>query len=164
MNISVVIPAHNAGPWIEDCLRSVAWCDEIVVVDSFSTDRTLEICRRYTDRVFQRAWAGYREQKAFAHSKATKDWVILIDSDERVPPELRAEIERDGRARRDRLTVREGLPDAAVHERELTAALMHDARVLGRDSGAAQPNVAVRSAADGDRLLAETRDHLPPGC
>ena len=92
--ISAIIVCFNEEDNIEDCLQSVTWCDEIVVVDSFSTDRTVEICRRYTDHVFQRAWAGYRDQKAFAHSKATKDWVILVDSDERVPPELRAEIER----------------------------------------------------------------------
>jgi glycosyltransferase involved in cell wall biosynthesis len=74
------------------CLDSLRWCDEIVVVDSFSTDGTVEICRRYTDRVMQKAWAGYRDQKAFAHSQATKDWVLLVDSDERVTPELRDEI------------------------------------------------------------------------
>ncbi len=91
--ISAIIVCFNEEDNIDDCLQSVTWCDEIVVVDSFSTDRTVEICRRYTDRVFQRAWAGYRDQKAFAHSKATKEWVILVDSDERVPPELRAEIQ-----------------------------------------------------------------------
>jgi glycosyltransferase involved in cell wall biosynthesis len=63
-----------------------------VIVDSFSTDRTAEICRRYTERFIQREWAGYRDQKAFAHSQAIKDWVLLVDSDERVTPELRDEI------------------------------------------------------------------------
>ena len=85
---------HNIGP----CLESLKWCDEIVVVDSFSTDRTVEICRRFTDRVIQRTWAGYRDQKAFAHSQATREWVFLVDADEQVPPELREEI-RDALSR-----------------------------------------------------------------
>jgi glycosyltransferase involved in cell wall biosynthesis len=87
------VVCFNEEKNIGECLESLRWCDEIVVVDAFSTDRTLEICRRYTDRVIQRAWAGYRDQKAFAHSQATKDWVILVDSDERVTPELRSEID-----------------------------------------------------------------------
>ena len=98
--ISAIVVCFNEEKNIGECLESLRWCDEIVVVDAFSTDRTLEICRRYTDRVIQRAWAGYRDQKAFAHSQATKDWVILVDSDERVTPELRSEIDdalaRDG--------------------------------------------------------------------
>jgi len=77
---------------IESCLESVRWCDEIVVVDAFSTDRTVEICRRYTDRVIQRQWRGYRDQKVFAHAQTTKEWVLVVDSDERVSPELREEI------------------------------------------------------------------------
>lgn len=91
--VSAIVVCFNEEDRIEACLESLTWCDEIVVVDSFSTDRTVDICRRYTDRVIQRPWAGYREQKAFAHSKATKDWVLLVDSDERVTPELRAEIQ-----------------------------------------------------------------------
>ncbi|MGH7817814.1 MAG: glycosyltransferase family 2 protein, partial [Candidatus Binatia bacterium] len=75
-----------------DCLESLGWCDEIVVVDSFSSDRTPEICRRYADRFVQRQWTGYRDQKAYAHSLATKDWVLLVDADERVSAELRQEM------------------------------------------------------------------------
>ncbi|TAK03509.1 glycosyltransferase family 2 protein, partial [bacterium] len=91
--ISAIVVCFNEEDNIGRCLQSLTWCDEIVVVDSFSTDRTVEICRQYTDRIIQRAWAGYRDQKAFAHSQATKDWVILVDADERVPPELRDEIQ-----------------------------------------------------------------------
>ena len=57
-----------------------------------STDKTVEICREYTDRVIQRPWAGYRNQKAFAHSQATQEWAMLVDADERVTNELRDEI------------------------------------------------------------------------
>jgi glycosyltransferase involved in cell wall biosynthesis len=90
--VSAIVVCFNEEENIGECLRALSWCDEIVVVDSFSTDRTVEICRRHTDRVIQRAWAGYRDQKAFAHSQATKDWVLLVDADERVTPELRQEI------------------------------------------------------------------------
>jgi glycosyltransferase involved in cell wall biosynthesis len=90
--ISAIVVCFNEEDRIEDCLKSLRWCDEIVVIDSFSTDRTAEICRSYTDRFIQRQWTGYREQKAFAHSQASMDWVLLVDSDERVPPELRDEI------------------------------------------------------------------------
>jgi glycosyltransferase involved in cell wall biosynthesis len=90
--VSAIVVCFNEENNIGACLASLRWCDEIVVVDSFSTDRTVEICRQYTDRIIERKWAGYRDQKAFAHSQATKDWVLLVDSDERVTPELRDEI------------------------------------------------------------------------
>jgi glycosyltransferase involved in cell wall biosynthesis len=92
--VSAIVVCFNEEENIRPCLESLRWCDEIVVVDSFSTDRTVEIVRQYTDRIIQRPWAGYREQKAFAHSQATKDWVLLVDSDERVTPELRDEIQQ----------------------------------------------------------------------
>jgi glycosyltransferase involved in cell wall biosynthesis len=94
-SISAIVVCYNEQERIEACLESLRWCDEIVVVDSFSTDRTPEICQRYTDHFLQRAWSGYRDQKAFAHSQASKDWVLLVDADERVTPELRAEIEAE---------------------------------------------------------------------
>lgn len=91
--ISAIVVCFNEEDNIGRCLESLKWCDEIVVVDSFSTDRTAEICRQFTDRVIQRRWTGYRDQKAFAHSQATKEWVFLVDSDEQVPQELREEIQ-----------------------------------------------------------------------
>lgn len=90
--VSAIVVCFNEEKNIGACLDGLRWCDEIVVVDSFSTDRTVEICRQYTERILQRNWTGYRDQKAFAHSQATSDWVLLIDSDERVTPELRDEI------------------------------------------------------------------------
>ncbi|HTN71022.1 MAG TPA: glycosyltransferase family 2 protein [Methylomirabilota bacterium] len=90
--ISAIVVCFNEERNIGPCLESLRWCDEIVVVDAFSTDGTVEICRRYTDRVIQREWAGYRDQKAFAHSQATKEWVLLVDADERVTAELKDEI------------------------------------------------------------------------
>jgi glycosyltransferase involved in cell wall biosynthesis len=98
--VSAIVVCFNEEKNIRRCLESLRWCDEIVVVDSFSTDGTVEICKQFTERVVQRPWVGYRDQKSFAHSLATKDWVILVDSDERVPPELQSEIreavEKDG--------------------------------------------------------------------
>ncbi len=91
--VSAIVVCFNEEDNIGPCLESLKWCDEIVVVDSFSTDRTVEICRGYTERVIQRAWRGYRDQKAFAHSQATKEWVFMVDADERVPPDLKDEIQ-----------------------------------------------------------------------
>lgn len=90
--VSAIVVCFNEEDRIEDCLKSLLWCDEIVVVDAFSTDRTPQICQSYPVRFVQRPWAGYREQKAYAHSLATMDWVLLVDSDERVTAELKKEI------------------------------------------------------------------------
>jgi len=82
-------------------LESVKWCDEIVIVDSFSRDRTLEICRQYTDRIFQRPWPGFIAQKTFGLEQTRFPWVLNLDADERVSPELRDQIKqvlRDPRA------------------------------------------------------------------
>ncbi|MBN1919189.1 MAG: glycosyltransferase family 2 protein [Verrucomicrobia bacterium] len=93
--ISAFVACQNEERNIEACLRSVAWCNEIVVVDSFSTDRTVEIARRYTDKVFSRQWDGYRNQKNFGFEQTTNEWALLIDSDERVSAELLAAIRRE---------------------------------------------------------------------
>jgi glycosyltransferase involved in cell wall biosynthesis len=90
--VSCCIICFNEEANIRRCLESVKWCDEIIVVDSFSTDRTVNICREYTDRVLQRPWPGYVEQKRFVLSQATHEWVLNVDADEEVSPELRDEI------------------------------------------------------------------------
>ena len=91
-SISAIIVCFNEEDRIEECLKSLKWCDEIVMVDSYSTDGTPEIGRRYTQKFFQREWGGYRDQKAYAHSLATMEWVLLVDADERVTEDLRREI------------------------------------------------------------------------
>lgn len=91
--VSATIICFNEEATIREALESVKWCDEIVVVDSFSTDRTVEICREYTDRIFQRAWPGFVEQKAFALEQARMPWLLNLDADERVSPALRTEIQ-----------------------------------------------------------------------
>jgi glycosyltransferase involved in cell wall biosynthesis len=90
--LSVAIIAGNEEKKIGDCLESVKWADEIIVVDSESSDRTVEIAKRYTDKVFIRKWKGYAPQKQFAIDQATCDWILSLDADERVSPELKDEI------------------------------------------------------------------------
>lgn len=90
--LSVIIITKNEAHNIEDCLKSVAFADEIIVFDSGSTDSTVDICRRYTDKVFITDWPGYGAQKQRALEAATGEWVLSIDADERVTPPLKDEI------------------------------------------------------------------------
>ena len=92
--VSVVIVTKDEETNIEDALRSAAGAQEIVVVDSFSSDSTVGICRRYTDKVFQHTWTGYARQKQMAVDHAQGPWVLILDADERITPELRDEIAR----------------------------------------------------------------------
>ena len=91
--VSIVIISLNAAAKIAACLESVVFADEIVVVDSGSTDATLEIVRARGAKVLHQAWLGFGAQKQFAVGQATHDWVLCLDADERVSPELRQAIE-----------------------------------------------------------------------
>lgn len=91
--LSVTVVTLNEERNIRDCLESVRWAEEIVVVDALSTDGTVAIAREYTDRVFQNPWPGHFQQKNFALDRATHGWILSIDADERVSPVLRQEIE-----------------------------------------------------------------------
>ena len=90
--LSVTIICRNEADHIRGALESVAWADEIVVVDSESTDDTLTIARQFTDRVSVRRWPGYVDQKNHAASLASHDWILSLDADERVTPALAASI------------------------------------------------------------------------
>ena len=90
--LSVVIIALNAEPRIEACLKSTAFADEIIVVDSGSTDGTTEIARRHGAKVIHQEWLGFGRQKRFAVNQATHPWVLSLDVDERVSDELRENI------------------------------------------------------------------------
>ncbi len=92
--VSVTIITKNEEHDIAAALASVAWADEIVVVDSGSTDRTVAVARRATDRVLVRDWPGYVAQKNFAAAQASHDWILSLDADERVTPALASEIRR----------------------------------------------------------------------
>lgn len=92
--LSVIIITKNESEHIGLCLASVSFADEIIVLDSGSEDNTVELCKQYTDKVFQTDWPGFGPQKQRALDKATGDWVFSIDADEAVSQELRAEIEQ----------------------------------------------------------------------
>jgi glycosyltransferase involved in cell wall biosynthesis len=100
--ISAYIICKNEAANIGRCLASLDWCDEVVVVDSGSTDSTLEVCGQHKCRTAHRDWTGYVDQKNHALSLCTQPWTLSLDADEEVSPELRAEIlgvlEADGRS------------------------------------------------------------------
>lgn len=102
--LSACVITFQEADRIEDCLDSLAFCDELVVVDSRSTDRTRELAERHGARVIERDWPGHVAQKEFCVRQATHDWVLCVDADERVSPELTDEI----RALRER-----GFPEHA---------------------------------------------------
>jgi glycosyltransferase involved in cell wall biosynthesis len=94
LKISATVITLDEEARIADALESLAWADEIIVVDSGSSDRTVEIARRYTSRVVEAGWPGYAAQKNRAAAEASHDWIFSLDADERVTPELAASIAR----------------------------------------------------------------------
>lgn len=93
--LSAVLIVRNEAANLRACLESVRFANEIVVVDSGSTDDTVAIAREYTNQVFvETDWRGYGVQRQRAQSLARGDWIFMIDADERVTPRLQAEIER----------------------------------------------------------------------
>ncbi|SFH58624.1 glycosyltransferase family 2 protein [Planctomicrobium piriforme] len=91
--VSAFVTTFNDEETIGACLDSLKWADEIVLLDSFSTDRTIEIARQYTDCIYQHKFLGYGRQKQSALDKCTCDWVLFLDSDEMLPLPLQAEIQ-----------------------------------------------------------------------
>lgn len=90
--LSVVIITKNEENFIEDALKSAQFADEVIVLDSFSIDRTCDIAKKYGAKVSQRDWKGFGEQKNLAVSLSSNDWVFVLDSDERITIDLRDEI------------------------------------------------------------------------
>ena len=90
--LSAVVITKDEAHNLHDCLESLLFCDEIVVVDSGSTDGTQDIARRHGARLIERKWPGYGPQKEFARREAAGDWILSLDADERITPILRAEI------------------------------------------------------------------------
>jgi glycosyltransferase involved in cell wall biosynthesis len=91
--ISLIVVTLNEEELLGQCLRSAWFCDEKIVVDSFSTDRTVEIAREAGAKVFQQKWSGYVAQKQSALDRATSDWVLLLDADEQATHDLGVEIQ-----------------------------------------------------------------------
>ncbi|MCM3879565.1 MAG: glycosyltransferase family 2 protein [Vicinamibacterales bacterium] len=90
--VTVTVIAKNEAEALADALKSVAWADEIIVVDAESADDTVRIARQFTDRVYVRPWPGYVDQKNHAAGLASHDWILSLDADERVSPALAQEI------------------------------------------------------------------------
>ncbi len=92
MKISATVITFNEEHNLAEALQSLAWADEIIVIDSQSTDRTVEIARTFTEKIIVRQWPGYAAQKNFAAQQAAYDWIFNLDADERVSSELAQEI------------------------------------------------------------------------
>ena len=90
--ISVIIITKDEEKNISDCLKSVEWADEIIVIDAESNDKTVELAKIFTDKIFTKKWEGYVPQKKYALSLASNEWVLSVDADERITPELKNEI------------------------------------------------------------------------
>lgn len=93
IKITAIVPTGNEEHNINEVLESVKFADEIMVVDSFSTDNTVELAKKHTDFIIQREYGNSASQKNWAIPQATHDWILLIDADERVTPELQKEIQ-----------------------------------------------------------------------
>lgn len=166
MPLSVVVIALNAAAQLPDCLASVAFADEVVVIDSGSTDDTAEVAARYGARVIINAWLGFGRQKQFAVEQAAHDWVLCLDTDERVSPELAASVMRTlnapvapvyRMARRNRFLGRwlrhgEGYPDWSVRLFDRRRARWSDdpvhEKVLGAPVGTLEGDLLHESAQD----------------
>ena len=92
MPVTATVITFNEAANIQAALESLSWADEIIVVDSESTDRTVAIARQFTDKVIVRPWPGYVAQKNFAAAQASHDWIFSLDADERVSPALASEV------------------------------------------------------------------------
>lgn len=90
--LSVTIITRNEEKNIARCLESVKWADEIIVIDTHSTDRTEDICRQFTNHVFCEHWQGYGKQKNLCAARASHNWILNMDSDEEITPEGAEEI------------------------------------------------------------------------
>jgi len=92
-SIAAIVITKDEERNITACLESLKWVDEMIVVDADSSDQTVELAKAYTPKVYVRSWPGYGPQKNFAMDQASADWVLIVDADECVSPELQNEIE-----------------------------------------------------------------------
>jgi len=92
--ISAIVIVYNEEKNIRRCLESLNWADEIVIVDSYSQDKTKEIASSFTDKIFDVKWEGFGKKKEFAREKASFEWVLSIDADEVVSDKLKGEIKK----------------------------------------------------------------------
>jgi glycosyltransferase involved in cell wall biosynthesis len=90
--ISVIMIVKNEESFLGDALKSISWADEIILVDAESTDNSIKIASKYTNKIFVNKWEGFAAQKRFALNLASNDWILNIDADERVSEDLKKEI------------------------------------------------------------------------
>lgn len=86
--ISAAVLTYNSEKHIENVLCNLKWCDEIIILDSFSTDKTLEICEKFTNKIYQNKFKSFGEQKQLLTSKCSNKWILSVDSDEILDKEL----------------------------------------------------------------------------
>lgn len=165
--LSAVVIARDAAAQVEACLESIGFAGEIVLVDSGSTDATVEIALKHGARVIRQEWLGFGPQKQFAVARANHDWVLCLDADERVSPELRAGIEQalaEPRFRAYRMARRnrfmghylrhgEGYPDWSLRLFDRRAArwsddLVHEKVLTGVEVGTLAGDLLHESAED----------------
>jgi len=169
--LSVVLITLNAAAQLPDCLASVAFADEVLVVDSGSNDGTADLAARYGARVVVKEWLGFGRQKQFAVEQAAHDWVLCLDADERVSPELAASVVRAlhapaapvyRMARRNRFLGRwlrhgDGYPDWSARLFDRRQARWSDdavhEKVLGAPVAALEGDLLHESAQDLGRYL-----------
>lgn len=92
--VSVIVITKNEEHNIDECLESIRWADEIIIVDAESNDKTVEIAKRYTNKIFVQPWMGFAAAKQFAVEQAKNKWIFWLDADERVLAELANEIQK----------------------------------------------------------------------
>lgn len=92
--ISILVLTKNEEKMIEACLASAKWADEIILVDNFSADKTIEIAKKYTDKIYQKKFEGYADERNFLAQKAKGQWIFYLDADERITSQLKEEIQK----------------------------------------------------------------------
>ena len=90
--LTVIIPTYNEENYIDDCLKSIDFADQIIVIDSFSADKTIEIAKNFNCEIIERKFDNFSNQKNFAIANAKNDWILFLDADERVTQKLKLEI------------------------------------------------------------------------
>lgn len=90
--ITALVITFNEEKNISDCLNSLKWVDELIVIDSFSSDNTVNLAGEYTDKVIQRKWEGFSSQRKFSLDQAANEWILILDADERITDELKNSI------------------------------------------------------------------------
>ena len=159
-SVSVVIPTKNAAALLPDCLASVAWADEIVVVDRFSDDGTVALCSGTPNcRVFQRE-AMIASNRNFGFDQATSDWILRLDADERITPELAEELQRLLVDPPDDVTGWESQERVFVLGRELTHGFgrPHDRKMMFRRGMAREPERSEHDALETSGTWLRTRN------